>query len=908
MQTPDVWGDIPFCNYTYSFDSLLNSPDSLKQAESLRMLRDIYVVNVESSQGANQFLKFYRQCSENWLPSLFSFESFTLKLILLLLLVVGLTILFVPALRNRINSHVGTVRMITVCLCLMFLAVPLGKDYYPIMCITILSLGLLILFLFIFARLSLLFKKHWFWTAIVLLAIITAFVNFSQPIPSLSQVKVNDNPIDNYFLTVTTALLLFTVLSFVLALHNYFDYRKSTLISEKKYLRKQNLGSWALCTWCLAFLLYFIGIYYSGTQRSILTSLLRPALSASKIFILADNTGDITLAFRRSGIFMGILSLTRLSGFLVSAQFIINLLGARIKASIKIRLAHCYNSSLYVFFNINNASVQVAKTISDTVGNNPLVVFVDTYEDNISNSRMTFGFGSFMSLFTHKKEAFETIDTIDKKDLPALIDISSSKLDGIFEDFDSFSSIGLRNLQRLINESSKTEFFFLSDDEKANIAGAKKLTGLLDNKSKQKYMIYCNCRNNSLSQLLQFNDYRIETVDFAKLAIDQLKNNQTGQLTDLLDFDDTGCCCSPFRSLVIGLNEIGEEAVNYLYEYGAFVNHQKKRSDFECNVIDRNMHDLEGGLYMHFPVLKNQIRNVRINLLHYEVGSHNFWNWIEQQISSLNFILISLRNEDEQLTLADDLYNLAVRRRPKDAPLPLRIFICAYSANSANKLNLMAETYSNLNSYGNVQIVPFGLSDKLFDYQYITKQKILSRAKQFYQSYQKATEKLTEEMISWEKRRENVLAKEKDDNSTGKLASILELLRMESQDISNEYHRRTKISIIKRALALHDQHHYSLQEICEALPKSITYDIKANHICNDDYLNTLIENIAVLEHIRWEASHEIQGFQYDANVKKQIRSLLKKHPYMVDWSDLTNEIKLYDFAVVITSLMIEIDE
>lgn len=412
--------------------------------------------------------------------------------------------------------------------------------------------------------------------------------------------------------------------------------------------------------------------------------------------------------------------------------------------------------------------------------------------------------------------------------------------------------------------------------------------------------------------MLQFNDYRIETIDFAKLAIDQLKNNPKSLLTDLVEFDDTGCCCTPFRSLVIGMNEIGEEAFNYLYEFGAFANRQKKRSDFECHVIDSNMHDLEGSLYMRIPQLKKRVEdsdaNVSVDLLHIEVGSEEFWNWLNLNISTLNFILISPKDEDEQLSLADEIYNLAVRLRPKDAPLPLRIFVCAYTANSANKLNLMAETYSSLNKYGNVELVTFGLSAKLFEYQYITKQEKISRAKQYYLSYQKTTENLSHAVPSWDLRRENALSREPNDPNTDKLASILELLRMEAQDISNEYHRSTKISIIKRALAKHTQRQYTMQDLYDVLPDSLTQDIKADHICDDKYLNTLIENLAVLEHLRWVASHELMGFQYEANVEKRLRSLLKKHSGMVDWSKLTNDIKLFDVAVVITSLMIEKDE
>lgn len=901
MQSPDIWGDIPFGNYTYPYDSLLNSPDSLQHAESMRMLRDIYIVNVESSQGANQFIKFCRQCSENWLPSLYSSESFTIKLILLLLIVVGLFFLIVPTFRNKFKSCTTTIRLATVSLALMLLAVPLGSDYFPTIFLTILGVGFLILFLYFLARESLLTKEHLFWTSLLIFTIITAFINLSEPIPNLIQVNDNNNPLDCYFLVVSTAFLLFTVLAFVLAL------QKTYSSTESKYDRKQKLFLWGLFSWCFAFLIYFIGTYYSGTQRSLLTSLFRPALSASKIFILADNAADITLPLRRSGVFMGMLSLARLSGFLVSAQVIINLIGARLKASIKIWFAHCHDSSLYVFFGTNNASIYAAKSITESKGNKPLVVFVDTAEDTISKSKTTFGFGSLMSLFTHRKEAFEAVDKAKKGGLPVLLAISSSKLEDS-DDCKELSSIGLKQLERLIGESSRTEFFFLSEDESANIAGAKKLTELLKTIVIKEYEIYCNCRNNNLSQLLQFNDYNIEAVDFAKLAIDQLKSDSQRTLADLIAFDDKGCCSSPFHSLVIGLNEVGEEAVNYLYEYGAFVNHKMSRSDFKCYVIDNNMHDLEGHLYLRSPEFKyndgKRDQNVHVTPLYHEVGSEGFWNWLDQNISSLQFILISLRNEDEQLSLADEIYNLAIRRRSNNTTFPLRIYACAYSYNSASKLYLMADTYSKLNDYGKVELIPFGMSDLLFQYQNITKGVKIKHAKRYCNSYNITAEQLLGRRITWDDRRNYAHSI----TSKDKLASILELLRMESQDISNEYHRITKISIIKRALAQHTQQTYNLQDLYDVLPEFVTPTMKADHITSDDYLNSLIENLAAMEHVRWIASHEIMGFQYDANVKKGLRSLLRKHPYMLDWDKLSNDIKLFDIAVVITSLQIEKDE
>jgi hypothetical protein len=914
MPAPDIWSDAPYGNYPYPLDSLLAGSDSLQQAETLRMLRDVYFSNVGTTQGANQFINLCNRASESWMPSMFSSESLALKILLLGLLAISCLLMF-PKFRSKLKLHRGVHLSIIACLAILLLVVPLGLDYYVPICLTFLGVGILIVLVYSLVRMSGSNSSPWPKIILVAAVIASAFLNLTQPIPSFPEVMRGDNPVDTFFWVVCSAFLLFTVIAYIFTWEKVFESRKAASYSEKKNLDKQKLALWALCTWCFAFLIYFIGSYSSGTQRSLLTSLFRPALSACKIFLLADSVSEISLALCRSGLFMGLLTLARLSGFLVSAQLIISLLGERVKASIRMRFAHCIDSPLYVFLGINPASVQVAKTIdlktSQTQGSTtskPLIVFVDTAENDISTSRTTFGFGNFVSFFTHRHEAFEAVAAADRRELPALITIASTKLEDLSDDCNSLSAIALSNLERLIGEASQVEFFFLTDNEKANITGAKRLTDMLDKSCKGKYVIYSHQRRNSMSQLLQFDDIRIETVDSAQLTIDQLKNEPAGLLTDLVDFDEKGCCTSTLRSLVIGMGDTGEEAVRYLYEYGAFVNNEERRSDFECYVVDSKMKELEGSLYTRIPELENtedkREPNVRAKLMQQKEGSTEFWNWLDNHIASLQFILISAGDAEAQTTLANEIYNLAVRHRPKQPQFPLRIFICATS-NSSSELHLMAETYRKLNDYGNVELIPLGTSDKIFTYENITKRNERIRAEQYYNAYQKATAQLSDDQITWSQRRANAVA-------DGSLASILEFLRMESQDISNEYHRRTKISIIQRALSKaplrNDGHQYTIQDLFEALPESLTSDTDLKHLTDDDYLNTLIHNIAVLEHVRWNASHEIQGFQRDADVPRQLRSLLRKHRCLDDWSNLSYYTKLFDFAVVITTLKIEKDE
>ena len=124
-------------------------------------------------------------------------------------------------------------------------------------------------------------------------------------------------------------------------------------------------------------------------------------------------------------------------------------------------------------------------------------------------------------------------------------------------------------------------------------------------------------------------------------------------------------------------------------------------------------------------------------------GSAEFWNWLERHIAELQFILISAGDEETQMMLANEIYNLAVRNRPAHPRFPLRIFVCSSSANSSGELHLMAETFHKLNDYGNVELIPFGMPDRIFTHENITKQKEKKRAEQYYNAYQKATEQLS---------------------------------------------------------------------------------------------------------------------------------------------------------------------
>ena len=205
------------------------------------MLRDLYLANVESSQGANQFIRFWHHFSDNWFSSFFSTESLALKLVLLLLLVISTIFIYAPSLKDKIRNQPSLLRLTNAGLVLMLISVPLGWDYFPTICFTILGIWLLILLVLIFARFSLKIKENWVWAVLVYSTIITAILNISEPMPTFAKVQENNNPVDKYFLVVCTAFMLFIVMAFVHSWQKHYEFKRSQSTSEKLLLRREKL-------------------------------------------------------------------------------------------------------------------------------------------------------------------------------------------------------------------------------------------------------------------------------------------------------------------------------------------------------------------------------------------------------------------------------------------------------------------------------------------------------------------------------------------------------------------------------------------------------------------------------------------------------------------------------------------
>ena len=75
--------------------------------------------------------------------------------------------------------------------------------------------------------------------------------------------------------------------------------------------------------------------------------------------------------------------------------------------------------------------------------------------------------------------------------------------------------------------------------------------------------------------------------------------------------DENGLCeawvSSAFNAMILGFGETGREVMGFLYEHGAFVDKDFKKSPFSCVAVDRQMGMIEQAYRKSFPGMNESV-------------------------------------------------------------------------------------------------------------------------------------------------------------------------------------------------------------------------------------------------------------------------------------------------------------
>ena len=669
---------------------------------------------------------------------------------------------------------------------------------------------------------------------------------FSKCIDSCSQRILEFNWLDGVNIVIALLAILFAV---------------SICKPKVKVMLFRHLKIQAFLIWVCGVILYMVGFNEHGSAASNVALLLRSSLSSMEMFVSHSDLIEVNEKFHGNPTYMALFALTHFCAVAISAIFILRLFGFRLVSWVKVMKAYIcswlpLNCNYYVMFGVNSNTLMLANSIhKKRKEEKQRIIFINMPEKGHSHAATRFSFSHFFHSDSNGIDKY--LEDIEM--MGALLFNSSRSfdnpilkhsIDDVFKVFQAldFSWIVRMSLQNLLRNSatrknkkfngSKVEFFFLSDEEKDNLIAVTVLQKIQKKQIDYKnfsFNCYCHARK-SQNNAAMFNEgalaFKVHIIDTSNLAVLDLKRDNRYHPVNFVEKDtNTGTVKSAFTGMVIGFGETGRDAFRFLYEFSSFTkDNQGNPSAKKIHVIDKDIDDLKAEFLEEAPALKNnsEIEWWNVKSTH----SAGYWDKLKSVIQELNYIVISVKDDEEAVGIATSIFEYAYRY--KDNLNRFKIFVRLRNSMREDFLRKHKEFFN--------VIVPFGSVMDAFSYETINKDVLEKAAKRFKYRYDilygakfDVIENGNEEEYAdeaWLKRRKVYL---EETDAVKRKESEIKIWYQEEQDRSNVWHIYTKIALVNE----------------DVTPESLQLDSNKQ----------LLQNLSDCEHLRWNAKMELLGFE-----------------------------------------------
>ena len=743
------------------------------------------------------------------------------------------------------------------------------------------------------------------------------------------------------------------VVSLIIFLCRLYCIKQGGSIEIRKINKIWLLYSSMFLVWSFGFGLYMDALIHNSSscketllEHSITELIFRSAVESLGLFTfgiesnIIDNAKDIPCV-------KGLISLSSFIAGTLTILVILQLLRTRLWESLKTWWGSIRASGdeLCIFFGINEATRLLADSINNDSKDRKfrlvLVEFPIVSEDDIYS-----GLGGFVKTITHRVNTYRVAKSLHARLSFAHANPNNIKLKSDSTSINVFQEMGLNEVARMIRKTNeKVHLFFLSENEEYNIQSVSILmrdATILEKTKSYKCKFYCHIRNSSVHRVIENNVSRsgieIKAVDSSRLSIDLLKYKKEYHPVNYVDIQDDGTVSSPFKALVVGFGEIGLDAVRFLYEFGAFVKTGSSvnnivRSDFHCDVVDKNMQNLAGQFVANAPAIKPSMSfkdgskdNAALITLHdMDCQSVDFYQRLEEWIQHLNYVVVATDNDELNISLAVRIFRLAIRHETNfehfrilvrvrhDENQHFQQIVQYYNRlwaaemkkdeNEEYKRQKTVLVTDNIDS----PLSLFGKVEDIYKYEYIVSDDLLNHAMKFKERYDLSLEELQKQSdeevsraMTWDDEIKTYLQLDSDyEHYSPTFSNVMKLRRMQSQNYENSFHVDTKLRIAKCALG-EDEFKALISHQLFRNNNEVIYHWKPG-IKPKEKITKVLDTLAQTEHLRWNASHEILGYQNygDETFKDEARLY---HGCIKEWDKLSDRIKSYDYNVVDVSL------
>lgn len=738
--------------------------------------------------------------------------------------------------------------------------------------------------------------------------------------------------------------LIFAVLVVLLAL-------VLSSIIDKKYKTVEHFANrWLtvafILVWIFGFVVYDIGMY-TGEPWSLLGNVPMAIVHAFGIFIFESDVSAIHEPFHNNAWFMAGFSLVHLLAAIVSLVFVLKIFGFNTMSAIRRFFARRTKDKAYVFWGMNDASYYLAKDIIKTEkGNDDYRIIVVRTTNDTETTNAVNGINRLFNFLSMRNKdldrltelncittsTYTNITTIDTKDKNP-IDILNHEM-------------RLYSLCRILkNINSDIHIFFLSDNEKGNILAVENLLKdktIRELQDDRKIIFYCHARYNSVHRVIEDENITknidVNVVDSSRISVELLKNNPALHPVDYVKIEKDATVSTPFNAMVVGFGEVGMDAVRFLYEFGAFVKTRRngeekvQRSEFHCHVFDKNMDNIAGQFFANAPSIslavnptaKDYDSGYPLYLYDMECQSIDFYKKLESMITHLNYIVVATGDDEMNISLAVRIFRHAIRYRQNLHNFRIMVRIknndndhilniarhynrlWAAEEESINNSESLKANRLNQKTIKSDQIIDspitlFGLAEQVYTYDSVIKEALKEKAKEFKFKYDSSLYGETSKDC-WDNEQNKLLQLDKEFSGySPTFSGVMKLRRVQSQNIANSLHIKTKEKLAEAALG--DGYKKDLQHL-ERENNTTKYRWKDNVAIPIEKYQKVLDTLAETEHLRWNASHEILGYQFNGGSENEKDEARLLHGCLKDWDELSEEMKSKDYDTVDVTLNI----
>ena len=745
--------------------------------------------------------------------------------------------------------------------------------------------------------------------------------------------------------TWSSALGVLLAIAMVLFLMVFNRYGKG----NKMNVPGKVLTTSFVLVWLAGFVIYDVGMYIVHSPLSLFANIPMAVVHAFEMFLLESDVAAIHAQFHDNWIFMGAFSLVHLLAAVITLIFVLKHFGFNIIAGFRM-LFEAYimrkKSETFVFWGLNDASYLMARSIREhfnAIGKKDYrIIVVRTHNDGDATSvknGMERLF-NFLSLNNNELELLRELDCLTTSTYYDLINLSVGETDENGNCDILRRHLGLNQLARIIRckTSDRVHLFFLTDVDDDNIQAVgnlkRDLTVIKAADAGVRQIFYCKARYNSVHRVIEdeltHDKVIVKVVDPSHISVEILKQDVRLHPASFVKIEPDATVSSDFNALVVGFGEVGYDTVRFLYEFGAFVRSGSNdvkvdRSGFHCDVIDKDVKKLAGLFAVNAPAVSHKMKYddenyddaAPITLHDMDIHSVQFYDYIEHIIRSLNYVVIALNDDEQNVSLAVRIFRLAMRYR-KDLN-NFRI-LARVRRDDGNHLLRLTEHYNRLwaaecNSdpssrhlhqrtvaIGDECLEPitlFGMQSMTYTWDNIVSDRLKMEAIKFKEKYDQSIAAMNTKAtpLDWEAERRDLM--QLNDEYKGfspTYSGVMRLRRIQRQNMENCFHQYTKLLLASTALGPEKM---KLLKHLTRKENEIVY--QWNQHAPDDSVTRVLQVLSQTEHLRWVASHEILGYREDGSedFKDETRLL---HGCLKPWNQLSSWVQSYDYNVVDVSL------